>query len=53
MPPTLRAQLERGEAEARGRFPSLLAVVRHYDDWFKLGLSAGEQRDLVEYLKGR
>lgn len=36
-----------------GRFPSLLAVVRHYDDCFKLGLSAGEQRDLAEYLKGR
>jgi hypothetical protein len=36
-----------------GRFPTLLAVVRHYDDCFKLALSEREQRDLVEYLKGR
>jgi hypothetical protein len=36
-----------------GRFPTLLAVVQHYDDCFKLGLSAGEKQDLVEYLKGR
>jgi hypothetical protein len=36
-----------------GRFPTLLSVVQHYDDCFKLGLSAGEKRDLVEYLKGR
>ncbi|MFL6028675.1 MAG: hypothetical protein ACJ74D_01415 [Gaiellaceae bacterium] len=36
-----------------GRFPTLAAVVDHYDGCFKLGLSAGEKRDLVEYLKGR
>jgi hypothetical protein len=36
-----------------GRFPTLLAVVQHYDDCFKLRLSAGEKRDLVEFLKGR
>jgi hypothetical protein len=35
-----------------GRFPTLAAVVDHYDSCFKLGLSAGEKRDLVEYLKG-
>jgi hypothetical protein len=36
-----------------GRFPTLLAVLQHYDDCFKLGLSAREKQDLVEYLKGR
>jgi mono/diheme cytochrome c family protein len=36
-----------------GRFPTLAAVVQHYDDCFKLGLTASEKRDLVEYLKGR
>ncbi len=34
-----------------GRFPTLLAVVNHYDDVFKLDLSSDEKRDLVEYLK--
>ncbi len=34
-----------------GRFPTLLAVVNHYDDVFKLDLSTDEKRDLVEYLK--
>jgi hypothetical protein len=36
-----------------GRFPTLAAVVQHYDDCFKLGLSTREKQDLVEYLKGR
>ncbi|HWJ33078.1 MAG TPA: hypothetical protein VNR59_12125 [Gaiellaceae bacterium] len=36
-----------------GRFPTLAAVVDHYDSCFKLGLSAGEKHDLVEYLKSR
>jgi mono/diheme cytochrome c family protein len=36
-----------------GRFPTLAAVVEHYDDCFNLGLTASEKRDLVEYLKGR
>jgi cytochrome c peroxidase len=35
-----------------GRFPTLRAVVDHYDSCFKLGLSAREKQDLVEYLKG-
>jgi hypothetical protein len=35
-----------------GRFPTLQAVVEHYDDCLKLGLSAREKQDLVEYLKG-
>jgi hypothetical protein len=34
-----------------GRFKSLDAVVAHYDHTFSLGLTAGERRDLVEYLK--
>jgi hypothetical protein len=38
---------------ADGAFPTLLAVVNHYDSCFKLGLSAGEKRDLVEFLKSR
>jgi hypothetical protein len=36
-----------------GRFPTLAAVVQHYDDCFKLGLTTREKQDLVEYLKGR
>ncbi len=36
-----------------GRFPTLRAVVDHYDSCFKLGLSAREETDLVEYLRGR
>ncbi len=34
-----------------GRFATLDAVVEHYDTFFKLGLSAGEKADVVEYLK--
>jgi len=34
-----------------GRFPTLGAVVEHYDGCFGLGLSGDEKRDLVEYLK--
>jgi len=34
-----------------GRFATLLDVVNHYDDFFKLGLAAQEKSDLVEYLK--
>ena len=34
-----------------GRFKTLGAVVDHYDRVFSLGLSSGERRDLVEYLK--
>ena len=35
-----------------GRFPTLAAVVDHYDSCFKLGLTAREKADLVQYLKG-
>jgi hypothetical protein len=34
-----------------GRFATLEAVVNHYDQFFALGLSAGERADLVQYLK--
>ena len=34
-----------------GRFATLGDVVKHYDDFFKLGLSEAETKDLVEYLK--
>ena len=36
-----------------GRFPTLLGVVNHYDSCFKLGLSAQQKGDLVQYLKSR
>jgi hypothetical protein len=34
-----------------GRFATLAHVVDHYDRFFTLGLSAGDKKDLVEYLK--
>ena len=34
-----------------GRFGTLLEVVNHYDQFLGLGLSGGEEQDLVEYLK--
>jgi len=34
-----------------GRFPTLAAVIDHYDTHFSLGLSSGEKGDLAEYLK--
>jgi hypothetical protein len=34
-----------------GRFPTLDAVVSHYDNHFKLSLTAEQKRDLIEYLK--
>jgi len=36
-----------------GRYPTLRAVVDHYDSCFKLGLSSREKTELVEYLRGR
>src|SRR5690606_21297635 len=33
-----------------GRFETLRDVIEHYDRHFGLGLSARDQRDLVEYL---
>jgi hypothetical protein len=34
-----------------GRFPTLAAVIDHYDSHFSLGLSPAEKLDLAEYLK--
>ena len=34
-----------------GRFPNLEAVVNHCDSHFKLGLTAEQKRELIEYLK--
>jgi hypothetical protein len=34
-----------------GRFADLAAVVDHYNQFFKLGLTTSEKRDLIEYLK--
>ena len=34
-----------------GRFPTLGAVVDHYNAFKGLGLSTAEKRDLVEFLK--
>ena len=34
-----------------GRFANLAAVVDHYNDFFKLGLTDAGKRDLIEYLK--
>jgi len=36
-----------------GRYSTLLDVVKHYDSCLKLSLSAGQESDLVEYLKSR
>ena len=33
-----------------GRFPTLLAVVQHYNEVFHLGLTAAQENDLVQYL---
>jgi hypothetical protein len=33
-----------------GRFPTLLDVVNHYDQFFHLGLNESEKNDLVQYL---
>jgi cytochrome c peroxidase len=34
-----------------GRFPTLAAVIDHYDSHFSLGLSSSEKRDLAQFLK--
>ena len=35
-----------------GRFPTLRAVVDHYDSCFHLGLTDRDKKGLVAYLKG-
>ena len=42
---------EKGGFYHDGRFPTLAAVVEHYDRNFRLGLTDQEKRDLVQYLK--
>jgi hypothetical protein len=42
---------EKGGFYHDGRFPTLAAVVQHYNSCFKLNLTAGEQNDLVNYLE--
>jgi hypothetical protein len=34
-----------------GRYPTLGAVVDHYDSCMNLGLNAGQKGDLVQFLK--
>jgi len=34
-----------------GRFPTLEAVIDHYNDHFALSLNAAERQDLIEFLK--
>jgi hypothetical protein len=34
-----------------GRFPTLAAVINHYNSHFSLDLSSAEKKDLAEYLK--
>jgi cytochrome c peroxidase len=36
-----------------GRFPTLMAVVDHYNSCLKLGLSAQQKADLVQFLKSQ
>jgi hypothetical protein len=42
---------QRGGFYHDGRFPTIDAVVGHYDGHFKLGLTPEQRRALVEYLK--
>jgi hypothetical protein len=34
-----------------GRYPTLLAVVQHYNQTFNLRMTGSEMSDLAEYLK--
>jgi mono/diheme cytochrome c family protein len=36
-----------------GRFPTLMAVIDHYNSCFNLGLTQRQESDLVEYLKSQ
>lgn len=42
---------EKGGYYHDGRFPSLEAVVAHYDSHLKTGLTESEKRDLIVYLR--
>jgi cytochrome c peroxidase len=45
------AKVHKGGFFHDGRFATLQDVVDHYDTTFKLGLTASEKADLIEYLK--
>ena len=42
---------EKGGFYHDGRFPTYRAVVDHYDNHLRLGLTEAEKGDLIEYLK--
>lgn len=42
---------EKGGFYHDGRFPTYRAVVDHYDNHLRLGLTEAEKNDLIEYLK--
>jgi hypothetical protein len=42
---------EKGGFYHDGRFPTLMAVVQHYDTCFNLHLTTGQEGDLVQYLE--
>jgi hypothetical protein len=44
-------KLHKGGFYHDGRFPTLDAVIEHYDSHLKLGLTAAQKRELLEYLK--
>jgi hypothetical protein len=44
-------KLHKGGFYHDGRFATLAEVVEHYNGFFKLGLSAQQKNDLIEYLK--
>jgi len=44
-------KIHRGGFYHDGRFPTLDAVVNHYDSHFKLKLTSDQKRELIEYLK--
>ena len=55
-PPARAVRLDRkaenkGRCYHDGRFPTLLDVVKSYNDRFGLTLTEEEGRDVVEYLK--
>ncbi|HEX4850690.1 MAG TPA: c-type cytochrome, partial [Puia sp.] len=47
----LSAARSKGGYYHDGRFPQLIDVVNHYNDFMSLHLSTKQKQDLVEYLK--
>jgi hypothetical protein len=48
---TRRTRRRRSWLLPDGRFKDLVAVVDHYNTFFKLNLTGAEKRDLIQYLK--